>query len=103
MFHSRGTVQTRTCVPVGTSCTVSSRCSPTIRNVSRTPSPVMLRHSGYNRRTRACMSSPRDMSQRVVDDAVLGAVLQPGEPGEAPVERLAGQAVLQVRLGQLQR
>ena len=33
-------------VPVGTSCTVSGRYSPMMSSVARTPSPVMLRHSG---------------------------------------------------------
>ena len=46
MFHSLGTVQSKTSVPLGTSSTVSSTCARSRRSVSRTPSPVMLRQIG---------------------------------------------------------
>ena len=46
MFHSLGTVQSKTCVPVGTSCTVSGIWLPMSLRVWRTPSPVMLRQIG---------------------------------------------------------
>ena len=51
MFHSGGTVQSRTDVPDGTSwiSTGMWRCSNA--NVARTPSPVMLRQIGYKSRT----------------------------------------------------
>src|SRR5215204_2639450 len=58
MFHSAGTVQSKTRVPVGISLTSSGIGSSTISSVRRTPSPVMLRHSGYSRSTRACIRSP---------------------------------------------
>jgi hypothetical protein len=46
MFHSLGTVQSKTWVPLGTSRTASWMDSPTISRVRRTPSPVMLRQIG---------------------------------------------------------
>ena len=49
MFHSAGTVQSSTGVPVGTSWTSSgislARSAPAS---ARTPSPVMLRQIGYS-------------------------------------------------------
>ena len=48
MFHSFGTVQSRTRVPDGTSCTSRGIRSPIRRSVSRIPSPVMLRQKGNN-------------------------------------------------------
>ena len=42
MFHSRGIVQSKTSVPVGTSFTSNATCDPISRSVCRTPSPVML-------------------------------------------------------------
>src|SRR6185312_994721 len=44
--HSFGTSQSSTCVPVGTSRRSSGMCWPSMRSVSRTPSPVMLRQIG---------------------------------------------------------
>ena len=49
-FHSRGTVQSKIGVPLGTSVTSSGTTSLTSRSVSRTPSPVRLRGSGKSRR-----------------------------------------------------
>ena len=46
MFHSRGTVQSKTSVPLGTSSTRSGISAPIRSRVARTPSPVMLRQIG---------------------------------------------------------
>ncbi|GAA3124791.1 hypothetical protein GCM10020001_052070 [Nonomuraea salmonea] len=46
MFHSLGIVQSSTFVPVGTSVSRRGADSPMISRVRRSPSPVMLRHSG---------------------------------------------------------
>ncbi len=46
MFHSRGTVQSNTGVPVGTSRISRGMRSWIIASVRRTPSPVMLRQIG---------------------------------------------------------
>ena len=51
MFHSFGTTQSKTGVPLGTSCSVSGTCFCSRRRLSRTPSPVMLRQIGYNAAT----------------------------------------------------
>src|SRR6267143_4569705 len=48
MFHSFGTVQSNTCVPVGTSRSSSEISLCSSRSVSRKPSPVMLRQIGYS-------------------------------------------------------
>ena len=58
MFHSRGIVQSKTGVPVGTSCISNAMCAPISRNVSRTPFPVMLRQIGYILAASAKISSP---------------------------------------------
>ncbi len=50
--NSLGTTQSSTCVPVGTSCTVSGSCSLRMPKVCLTPSPVMLRQIGYRRSIR---------------------------------------------------
>ncbi len=61
-FHSRGTVQSRTGVPLGTSCTVSAGSGPsaraTVASVVRTPSPVILRAGGSRVATRSCSHVP---------------------------------------------
>jgi hypothetical protein len=46
MFHSRGIVQSKTCVPVGSSVVWMGMCRPTICSDFRTPLPVMLRQIG---------------------------------------------------------
>ena len=46
MFHSSGTVQSRTFVPDGTSLTVSGTIRPITSSVARTPSPVIERQIG---------------------------------------------------------
>ena len=51
-FHSGGTTQSSTGCPDGTSCTVSGIRRRAARSVSRTPSPVMLRQSGYSSATK---------------------------------------------------
>ena len=49
IFHSLGTVQSNTSVPVGTSCTViSGTSSRIISNDCLNPSPVILRQIGNN-------------------------------------------------------
>src|SRR5260370_15195016 len=48
MFHSFGTVQSNTCVPVRTSRSSRGICRCSSRSVSRKPSPVMLRQIGYS-------------------------------------------------------
>src|SRR5262249_4584590 len=58
MFHSRGIVQSKTFVPVGTSCVSSATCAPISRNVCRTPLPVMLRQMGNIFVASAKISSP---------------------------------------------
>ena len=78
MFHSLGTVQSRTAVPVGISCTVSGMDSAMTSRVARTPLPVMLRHSGYSRSTSACICSPS-----VVRSVTVGGVSSI-EPEPAP-------------------
>src|SRR5688572_22201462 len=57
-FHSFGTVQSNTGVPLGTSKISSGTCSRMRSSVRRTPSPVMLRTIGYSRRINAWISSP---------------------------------------------
>lgn len=49
MFHSLGTVQSKTFVPVGTSESVSGTSSFKMRSDSRKPSPDRLRQIGHNR------------------------------------------------------
>ncbi len=66
MFHSWGIVQSNTRVPVGTSCTVSGKCSLRMCSVSRTPSPVMLRQIGKSRAARACMAGPESKCRGAV-------------------------------------
>jgi hypothetical protein len=46
MFHSFGTLQSKSGVPVGTSCTWMSTCFRIKASVALTPSPVMLRQIG---------------------------------------------------------
>src|SRR5580693_7343822 len=58
MFHSRGTVQSNTFVPVGT-LNVSSEIRSRMRaNVWRMPLPVMLRQIGNNSAANRCNSLP---------------------------------------------
>ena len=49
MFHSSGTIQSNTCVPLGISIRVIGICSSSTSKVARTPSPVRLRQSGNSR------------------------------------------------------
>ena len=49
MFHSSGTIQSKTRVPLGTSVRVIGICSSIRSKVARTPSPVRLRQSGNSR------------------------------------------------------
>ena len=75
MFHSRGTVQSSTGVPVGTSCTSSGICSARMRSVSRTPSPVRLRQNRVEALDeRACTLAPSlgVRERRALDDFDLG-------------------------------
>src|SRR4029079_3591923 len=65
MFHSSGTVQSRTGVPDGTYVTWRGTSLPRIRSVSRTPLPVMLRHMGYSSATSACISVPSPSGTRI--------------------------------------
>src|SRR5277367_899960 len=59
MFHSGGTVQSKTRVPVETSCKVSGMIRCRRFRVSRTPFPVILRQIGYSSAINACISCPR--------------------------------------------
>src|SRR3989344_1324108 len=56
IFHSFGTVQSNTFVPVGTSLILSGTCVRMIERVLRTPFPVMLRHIGKRRLSKASIS-----------------------------------------------
>src|SRR3954452_6579247 len=58
MFHSRGTVQSKTGVPDGVSITSSGRSRPRMASVSRTPSPVRLLGIGKSSRINSTSSSP---------------------------------------------
>ena len=59
IFHSFGTVQSKTCVPVGTSCRViAGQMLCKTRSVSRTPLPVILRQIGNSRSQSAYISLP---------------------------------------------
>src|SRR6266511_3367504 len=58
MFHSRGTVQSNTWVPLGTSCSSRSTCLARVARVLRKPSPVMLRQTGYSSAMSSCMAVP---------------------------------------------
>ena len=49
-FHSSGTIQSNTRVPLGISVRVIGICSSRTSKVARTPSPVRLRQSGNSRR-----------------------------------------------------
>src|SRR5262249_61464669 len=58
MFHSRGTVQSRTGVPEGTSLISRGTWRWRIASVCRTPLPVMLRQIGRSSWMSASMLSP---------------------------------------------
>src|SRR4029453_19610019 len=58
MFRSRGTVQSNTWVPLGTSKISRSMCLAMVARVARKPSPVMLRHTGYSSAMSSCMAVP---------------------------------------------
>src|SRR6266511_4045271 len=58
MFHARGTVQSNTWVPLGTSCSSRSTCLARVARVLRKPSPVMLRQTGYSSAMSSCMAVP---------------------------------------------
>src|SRR5215472_17997068 len=58
MFHSRGTVQSRTEVPEGTSLIPRGMYRCRIASVCRTPLPVMLRQIGKSSWMSANMFSP---------------------------------------------
>src|SRR5260370_28341608 len=68
IFHSRGIVQSKTAVPVGTSGTSNGMCDPISLNVCRTPFHVMLRQMGNilaaNAKISSPMSSVRSCRQR---------------------------------------
>src|SRR5712692_10097060 len=64
IFHSRGTVQSNTCVPLGTSCSVSGMRCWIRRSVSRSPSPVMLRQMGYSSAISRCICWPTPAGSR---------------------------------------
>src|SRR6185436_2800416 len=68
MFHSRGTVQSNTWVPLGTSCTVRSISSRRMPRVWRWPSPVRLRQMGYSFSTRRYRSAPAVVSSGAFAD-----------------------------------
>ncbi len=59
MFHSLGTIQSKTRVPVGTSRMVRGTSRPRRLRVSRNPSPVMLRQIGYSSAINRYISAPR--------------------------------------------
>ena len=87
IFHSRGMVQSKTWVPVGTSCTSSLMCALIARKVSRTPRPVMLRQIGYIFATRAKISSPMSSvtscSQREIAHSLHRQFMTPPGAGAA--------------------
>ena len=58
MFHSFGTVQSKTSVPLGTSWSSKGMRSPIRRRVSRIPSPVMLRQIGNSSSMNRNISAP---------------------------------------------
>src|SRR3989338_1747745 len=58
IFHSGGTVQSNTFVPLFTSWIFKGTCSCRIFNVFRTPFPVIDRQMGKRRCARACIFSP---------------------------------------------
>ena len=57
-FHSRGTTQSKTRVPEGTSTTERPISRRRIASDARTPSPVMLRQIGYSSAISACIAAP---------------------------------------------
>ena len=67
MFHSSGTVQSSTGVPLGTSWTSSGIRRADRASVSRTPSPVMLRQIGKSSRMNSYMRSPLPRPRTAVD------------------------------------
>lgn len=58
MFHSAGTSQSNTLVPLATSLTASGISRATSAKVRRTPWPVMLRQIGNTSRAKAWLRSP---------------------------------------------
>src|SRR3954470_8558780 len=71
MFHSGGTVQSNALVPDGTSCTSKGTYDSSAASVSRTPSPVMLRHMGNKCAHRSCISKPTSAGSSVDECASL--------------------------------
>ena len=61
MFHSLGTVQSKTSVPVATSWIVKGTNSSTFARLWRNPSPVMLRQMGNSSRISSIMSLPVEL------------------------------------------
>src|SRR3989344_5217216 len=58
IFHSLGTVQSKTFVPDGTSWITSGICSSSVRSVSRRPFPVILLQIGKRRSASSYISPP---------------------------------------------
>src|ERR1700722_968710 len=77
MFHSRGTVQSKAGVPLGTSLMAIGISCWMRRRVARRPSPVMLRQIGNSSSMRRCISIPAVAGSRVADlvEAFIGDTL----------------------------
>src|SRR6266511_6260049 len=95
MFHSRGTVQSNTWVPLGTSCVSRSTCLASVARVVRKPSPVMLRHTGYSSAMSSCMALPASAGSAAAITSLMVTYRIPlSRPSRSPADDLG---VLPVR------